>query len=263
MEETNANGTHSEDTSVETKESESAQLITKMREKIADDALAKEADDATIERFLRARNMNVDKASKMLIEHAKWRTSFMPEGFIPDKDIAKEMEAEKVGLHVKPGHRSLLIVLARKHLVKTRDLEMNTRFAVHSMDKCIASLPPGEEKFFGLLDLSKSGAKNIDVKALIAIFGILQAHYPERVGQLFLVHVPYVFWSFWKLVEPFVDPITRKKIHFVEDKNLTSVLLAAMPADIVPKDYGGKAEITWIQDVVVEGWPPVGSVPFV
>lgn len=43
--------------------------------------------------------------------------------------------------------------------------------------------------------------------------GLWQAYYPERLGRLFIVHVPKIFWGAWKLVHPFIDKVTRDKVY--------------------------------------------------
>jgi hypothetical protein len=42
----------------------------------------------------------------------------------------------------------------------------------------------------------------------------MQDFYPERLGKLFLVHAPYVFMAVWKIVYPFIDENTKKKVRF-------------------------------------------------
>lgn len=39
-----------------------------------------------------------------------------------------------------------------------------------------------------------------------------QDFYPERLGKFFIVHVPYIFMTIWKIVYPFIDKKTRKKV---------------------------------------------------
>ena len=40
---------------------------------------------------------------------------------------------------------------------------------------------------------------------------ILQAHYPETMGQVLIVRAPRVFPVLWTLISPFIDENTRKK----------------------------------------------------
>lgn len=41
-----------------------------------------------------------------------------------------------------------------------------------------------------------------------------QDYYPERLGKLLLLHVPYIFMSVWKVIYPFIDNNTKKKVRF-------------------------------------------------
>jgi hypothetical protein len=42
--------------------------------------------------------------------------------------------------------------------------------------------------------------RNLDVKALQAIFELLQSHYPERLSALWFLNAPFIFWGVWRLV---------------------------------------------------------------
>jgi hypothetical protein len=42
--------------------------------------------------------------------------------------------------------------------------------------------------------------RNLDVKALQAIFELLQSHYPERLCALWFLNAPLIFWGVWRLV---------------------------------------------------------------
>lgn len=44
--------------------------------------------------------------------------------------------------------------------------------------------------------------RNLDVKALQAIFELLQSHYPERLCALWFLNAPLIFWGVWRLVIP-------------------------------------------------------------
>lgn len=44
---------------------------------------------------------------------------------------------------------------------------------------------------------------------------ILQNHYPERMHRAYICNPPFVFRTFWTLIQPFIDPVTKEKICFV------------------------------------------------
>lgn len=46
-------------------------------------------------RFLRARELDVDKASAMFLKYLKWRREAVPSGFISDAEVANELAEKK------------------------------------------------------------------------------------------------------------------------------------------------------------------------
>ncbi|KAF5207201.1 Patellin-5, partial [Thalictrum thalictroides] len=61
-----------------------------------------------------------------------------------------------------------------------------------------------KEKFTAIADVQGWGYSNCDIRAYLDC-------YPERLGKLFLVHVPYIFMTAWKIIYPFVDNNTKNK----------------------------------------------------
>ncbi|KAL0928371.1 hypothetical protein M5K25_000247 [Dendrobium thyrsiflorum] len=68
-------------------------------------------------------------------------------------------------------------------------------------------------------------------------------HYPERLGKVFLIHVPSLFMRARKIVYPYIDKNTRNKFIFVEDKNLRGSLLEDIDEDQLLEIYGGKLKL--------------------
>ncbi|CAK9863283.1 unnamed protein product [Sphagnum jensenii] len=230
-----------------------------MRDLIAKlDPPSKDVDDATLKRFLRARSNKVEKAGKMFAEHQKWRRTFVPLGYIPEEEVKNELEAKKVFLqgHDKVG-RSLGVILACKHDAYKRNYEeFKRKYPDYLCLGLCFFLKPGHEKFTVILDLKGLKYKNLDPRGWISIFDFLQAYYPERLGRLFIVHVPIIFWGAWKIVNPFIDKVTKEKIIFVDEKKIESILLEEIEKDQIPETYGGTLGLVPIQDAPTPNWPP-------
>ncbi|KAI4304879.1 hypothetical protein MLD38_040338 [Melastoma candidum] len=214
-----------------------------------EDPSAKDVDDLMIRRFLRARDLDVEKASNMLLKYLSWRKSFVPNGSISASEIPNELAQDKLFMQGtdKLG-RPIVVVHGFKHKPSKSTLEEFKRFVVFSLDKICSRMPSGQEKFVAIGDLHGWGYTNSDIRGYLASLSILQDCYPERLGKMFIIHVPYVFMTAWKMVYPFIDSRTKKKIVFVENKKLTHTLLGDIDESQLPDIYGGKLSLVPIQD---------------
>jgi hypothetical protein len=67
-------------------------------------------------------------------------------------------------------------------------------------------------------------------------------HYPERAGFIFVINVPMWFNMIWKVVKPWVDEVTLKKIEIIRGKkHALEALRKKIPIENIPKEYGGKS----------------------
>lgn len=67
-------------------------------------------------RFLIARSMDPEKAAKMFVQWQKWRSTFVPLGFIPDSEVPDELEAKKIYLQgLSKKGIPILLVKGSKH----------------------------------------------------------------------------------------------------------------------------------------------------
>ncbi|KAK7358719.1 hypothetical protein VNO77_00657 [Canavalia gladiata] len=212
------------------------------------DPSSKEEDDFTIRRFLRARDLDVEKASAMLVKYLNWRRSFVPNGSISLSEVPNELAQDKICVqgYDKIG-RPITVVFGGKHFQNKDAPDEFKRFVVYCLDKLCASMPPGQEKFVGIGDLKGWGYANSDVRGYINALSILQDYYPERLGKLFIINAPYIFMTMWKMVYPFIDNKTKKKIVFVENKKLKSTLLEDIDESQLPEIYGGQLPLVPIQ----------------
>ncbi|XP_019229565.1 PREDICTED: patellin-4-like isoform X2 [Nicotiana attenuata] len=214
------------------------------------DPSSKEVDEYALRRFLRARDLDVEKASTMFLKYLKWRQSFVPKGSISACEIPNEIAQNKMFMQgVDKQGRPIAVVFGGRHIQnKIGGVEEFKRFIVFALDKLCARTSPGREKFVIIGDLQGFGYSSSDVRAYLAALSIVQDCYPERLGKVLLVNVPYLFCTLWKMLCPFIDNNTKKKIVFVENKRLRATLLQDINESQLPEAYGGKMPLVPIQD---------------
>lgn len=73
------------------------------------------------------------------------------------------------------------------------------------------------------------------------VSGISQNYYPERMGKLYIINAPWGFSTVFSWVKGFLDPVTVAKIK-VFGGGFEKDLLAQIPAENLPKEFGGTCE---------------------
>ncbi|XP_057764654.1 uncharacterized protein LOC130985607 [Salvia miltiorrhiza] len=213
------------------------------------DPSAKDVDELMFRRFLRARDLDVEKASAMFLKYLKWRREFVPNGFISPSEIPNDLAQNKLFMqgYDKAG-RPIVLVFAARHKPASTNVEEFKRYVTFSLDKICARMPSGHEKFTSIADLEGWGYSNSDIRGYLAALSILQDCYPERLGKLLIINAPYIFMTAWKMVYPFIDKNTKKKIVFVEDKKLRATLLQDIDESQLPNCVGGPLKLVPIQE---------------
>ncbi|KAH7288025.1 hypothetical protein KP509_31G008100 [Ceratopteris richardii] len=218
-----------------------------------------ENDEGRALEILKTLVLKVDPSAqsvKLLVQHLKWKRSFMPLGYIKEEDISKELRRNQIMLQGQDKFGcSVVILLTARHAAYERDLEEIKRLFVYTFDKAAASNSNGQTKFVIIGDLQGYGLKNMDIRGYLSVLEILQNQYPERLRKLFLVHMPLLFWTAWRMVSPFVDKVTRDKIVFVDNNFVKETLTKEIDEEFLPSEYGGLANFVPIQDAEVPGWP--------
>ncbi|XP_004501761.1 uncharacterized protein [Cicer arietinum] len=213
------------------------------------DPSSKEVDDLMIRRFLRARDLDVDKASAMFLKYLKWKHSFVPNGSVSLSEIPDDIAQEKMYVQgVDKKGRPITVAFAAKHFQNKTAVDAFKRYVVFALDKLCSRMPPGEEKFLAIADIKGWGYANSDLRGYLSALTILQDYYPERLGKLFIVHAPYMFMKVWKIVYPFIDDNTKRKIVFVDNKKLKSTLLEEIDESQIPEIYGGQLQLVPVQN---------------
>ncbi|ORZ14206.1 CRAL-TRIO domain-containing protein [Absidia repens] len=170
----------------------------------------------TLKRYMRARKWDYEAAKNMLENTVKWRRDYRPDQLDPDY-IKPEAETGKMYFNGfdKCGRP---VWIMRPRLQNSKDNERQVKHIVYSLERGIRLMPEKVENIAIIVDFKDSSAShNPSINTCKKFLDILGNHYPERLGIAFVVKSPWFFFVTFKMIAPFMDPVTKNKIKFVYD----------------------------------------------
>ncbi|KAK8468854.1 hypothetical protein PHAVU_006G136700 [Phaseolus vulgaris] len=182
----------------------------------------------TLMRFLKAREWNVTKAHKMIIDCLNWRVqneidNILSKPIIPTDFYRGIRDSQLIGLsgYSREGLPVFAIGVglssfdkASVHYYVQSHIQIN-----EYRDRVI--LPSASKKHgqpittcVKVLDMTglKLSALN-QIKLLTIISSIDDLNYPEKTNTYYIVNVPYIFSACWKVVKPLLQERTRRKVQ--------------------------------------------------
>ncbi|KAF6262668.1 CRAL-TRIO domain-containing protein [Scenedesmus sp. NREL 46B-D3] len=187
------------------------------------DSYAKQyCDEGCLQRYLRARNMDVTKACAMLKHTLEWRK----ENKIDDmttEEFANSRYMRDGWVYVDGNDaegRSIVVFRKRKERLPVDEHDLYLRYMTFVVETAIRNMKNGQEQWVWMLDLAVYSPSN--APALSVTLGVLQLlanHYPERLHKAYVVNAPSIFQMAWKVLQPFIDTVTRSKAEFVNTKD--------------------------------------------
>lgn len=203
-------------------------------------------------RYLRATKWVTEDAIDRIELTLAWRRQFGISGFLeadnsvngplcsPENETGKEVllgydNDSRPCLYLKPGRQN------------TKTSQRQVQHLVYMLEKVIDFMPSGQDSLALLIDFKPLPAGKVSSKIPPVSIGrqvlhILQTHYPERLGRALLTNIPFVAWTFLKIIHPFIDPLTREKLVF--DQPFPNYV----PLDQLDKDFGGKVNFKYDHD---------------
>lgn len=135
------------------------------------------------------------------------------------KGLRKQMEAGKFYTrgYDKDGQAVIFLDMGNYNVF---DQDYYQEFHFLMLERALAATERNtngrEHRATAVLDYSNYGLRNSIPPRLAKNFlAILADHYPDRLEKIFLVDAPFVFWAFWVMIKPFIDPVTKSKVAFV------------------------------------------------
>ncbi|KAG8056327.1 hypothetical protein GUJ93_ZPchr0002g24142 [Zizania palustris] len=182
----------------------------------------------TLVRFLKAREWNVPKAHKMLMDCLNWRIqngidNVLAKPIVPSDLYRAIRDTLLVGLtgYSKQGQPVYAFGVglstldkASVHYYVQSHIQMN-----EYRDRVV--LPAASTMFMKrintclkVMDMTglRLSALN-QIKMLSTITAIDDLNYPEKTETYYIVNAPYVFSACWKVVKPLLQERTKKKIN--------------------------------------------------
>jgi len=201
-------------------------------------------DDATFLRYLKARSFDTVKASHLLDSTISWRKSFGISNIHSEEwtpIIQKENETGKMYVRGfdKIGHA---IIYMRPKFENTNDHDGNLKHLVYTMERAVTSMREfgGQEKIILLIDYDGYSLFNAPpMKTSMECLSILQNHYPERLHRAYMLRPPWILNSFWAVVSPFIDPITKAKIIMLDESKIKDTLQKEIDLNVLETSVNG------------------------
>jgi len=195
-------------------------------------------DDSVFLRFLRARQFDFDKSYDMVINMLKFRHDFQGKGVavITPSTCVNELKAGKSFFHgLDKKGRPVSYVRTKLHDPGNSEALENQRFTVLQMEYGRTQMPQNCETATVVFDMTGSTLKNIDMASAKFMINTFANFYPETLGEVLIYDAPWIVTGAWKVIKPWLDPVTASKVTFINKGTLPEYI----PADVLPIEYGG------------------------
>jgi hypothetical protein len=210
------------------------------------------APEATLRRYLRARNGDVDAARENLVETLAWRESnLVPPYHCPACDAAP---AAHCFLPLGWDAKSRPIIFGNP----ARAAESATGPTIHHVVtglEVALSHPRSAETWVWCVEFKGFGLSHaLNARLGITTASVFSRHFCERVGLILLINAPSVFQLLLSALRPFADPRTLDKVRFLTGD-------AAAVAAQLRDEYGFGEEATEYVRAALDLPGTPGNVP--
>eukprot|EP00898_Chlorokybus_atmophyticus_P003636 jgi/Chlat1/4273/Chrsp29S00323 len=214
--------------------------------------------DVDLLRFLRARQFSPEKARDMYLDMLAWRKAFGADTIRQDFSFPELPRVKEVYQHAhhkidkqgRPLYIERVGVLDTDKLLELTTIERLLKYHVREWENLVNHKFPACSKKAGkyigqsltIIDLKGLSIRQFNTKTksfVQTISNVDQNNYPEHLGQMLIVNAPLLFKGVWKVIQPWLDKRTQKKIQ-VLGSDYQGKLLELVDAENLPDFLGGK-----------------------
>lgn len=216
--------------------------------------------DTTLMRFLRARQLDLGKATEMYTRHRRWRTAFgadtigdfdfhernqvievYPSGYHQTGRLGHPVYIERVG---KLDVDSLLEITTIDRYLKAH-VQNYEAMVEHKFPSCALEYKTPVSQIITIMDLegvSMGFFFNSKNKSILKrVISLDQDNYPECLYKMFVINAPWMFTAAYSVFKTFFDPATLQKIKIMGDDFMEELEKHIDPVNI-PTFFGGKCK---------------------
>lgn len=196
-------------------------------------------------RFCRATKWDYNKTKTRILATLKWRKDYGVEQLTAEHVEPEARTGKQVILGFDRAQRPCLYLFPGRQ--NTEVSPRQVQYLVWCLERVIDIMPPEVENLALLVNYKGStGDKNPGIGQGREVLNILQTHYVETLGRALVINIPFFVWGFFKLITPFIDPLTREKLKFNED------MTQHVPRSQLDSDFGGDLVFDYVQE---DYWP--------
>lgn len=216
-------------------------------------------------RYLRATKWNTQDCIDRIVLSLAWRREFGISSF--GEENGDLLTADTVSPEALTGKEVVLgfdndsrpILYLKPGRQNTATSHRQVQHLVYMLERVIDFMPPGQDSLALLIDFKdypdvpkvQGNSKIPPLGTGKEVLHILQTHYPERLGKALLTNIPWLAWTFLKLIHPFIDPLTREKLVFDEP------FPNYVPPDQLETLYGGNLDFKYNHEAY---WPVLTQI---
>jgi len=198
--------------------------------------------DATIRRFLQARNWSTVHAAKSLKEAASWRRQYKPEKICWENIADSENEARRAYIpdYLDKNGRMVFITLPT---IKTKASEKDLiKYLVYNLENLVLNSEDAEEEsVVWMSDFRGWAVSSTPFSLTRESLHIIQKYYPGLIAVAILTNPPRIFESFWKIIKHFLEPKMNEKVKFVYNNSECQRIMGDMfDLDKLESTFGGR-----------------------
>jgi len=196
-------------------------------------------------RYLRATRWNTAHAIKRLQATLSWRREYGADQFTAEYISPENETGKQLVLGYDREARPCLYLNPAAQNTKMSDRQIH--HLCFMLDRTIDMMPPGQESACLLINFKGAASGNVPtIGQARSVLNILQGHSPERLGKALISELPWYVTTFFKIISPFIDPVTKEKMKFNED------LKTYIPVEQLWNKYNGDLDFVYDHDIY---WP--------